>query len=709
MAILGSNKKLVSFLCASVGAVLVSVLLNRLNLVQEIENRTWDWKVKNSAEYSVPDKNIRIIEVDQYSLEEQAALGFTWPWPRSRYVNIIKFLELAQAKGLAFDVLFTEASSYGAKDDDVFTAALQSRLPVLNIATLTNSKRDFDESLFEVFAYDLHLHNEKTAYTHLYTKFQNVPGVKHDYESVVLPIDKILDKGTFYGNVGVEPDSDGVMRHYTIGGEVRGIPVLNSPFAFYDLVEGNASKFLKLENFFDNLGRFAVKFHSADGGYRPVSASALIQSYEQITKGERPLVDPSEFKDAWVYFGLTAPGLYDLKPTALNKKGKGVEYLANVLDNILHQDFILKSKLWQNVLMALLLSMLISFIVFRDLEISNQVFLVLLVFGIFIFSQYYSAVLGYWISFSLPFLAGLLSLILALTMQFFLEGRQHRFIRNAFRHYVSPSLIEEIVKNPETLSLGGEKKLLTIFFSDIEGFTSISEKLDAGKLVSLMNSFLSEMTGIVQTNFGTVDKYIGDAIMAFWNAPLEVSDHAYHAVKTGMQCQTRLKELESYYFNEFGVQVKMRVGINTAQVNVGNFGSRERFSYTVLGDGVNLASRLEGVNKFFSTNMLITSATNSLLNGRLKTRKVGDIRVVGKSEAIEIFEPYTEQNYSPERDAVFANALAAYYAGNFDQAISLFKSLDGDPVSRAYILRLESELNTGKDMDWSPVWNLTAK
>ena len=703
-------KKIFTIVIAVVLSFAVSMLFTSLDGVKEIENRTWDWRSKLVLPYNTPDPNIRLIEVDQSSLDAQAEEGITWPWPRSRYINIIKFLEAAGAKGLAFDILFTEESSYGKQDDLLFSRAFRSDMPILSILALSQSLRHLDENRFEVLAKDLFEHDQKTSYNAWALK--QYPGIKqkYSYNSVIMPIREILQEGKFIGNSSADPDSDGVMRHYTLGGSIRDVIVLNSPFAFYFAVEGKSATQKKIANFFDRQGQLAVKFSSDGRGYHPVSAEAVIRSYDQIAAGETPVIALSEFKDKWVYLGLTAAGLFDLKPTPINKRGKAVEFLATVLDNILNDDFIIKVDNRRNALTAFLVSLLVAASVVFNAKLRNQMLLLTLIIGVFLFAIYMSALKGIWLSFTWPFFSLILSLLISMAGQFYLEGRQHRFIRNAFRYYVSPSLIEEIVKNPETLSLGGERKELTIFFSDIAGFTSISEKLKASELVALMNSFLSEMTEIIQKHNGTVDKYIGDAIVAFWNAPVGVKEHAYMAVSAALECQKKLQELNEVYQKKFGVLLKLRIGINTAVVNVGNFGSKDRFSYTVLGDGVNLAARLEGANKYFGTYLLITEATRKALTDKILSRKVASIKVVGKNELINVFEPYlTGSELSKNNLQEYQKAIQAFDNKQLEESLNIFKRIQTDPVAQAYILRLERDLEKGDYSNWSAVWSLTEK
>jgi adenylate cyclase len=276
----------------------------------------------------------------------------------------------------------------------------------------------------------------------------------------------------------------------------------------------------------------------------------------------------------------------------------------------------------------------------------------------------------------------------ALALQYELEGRQHRFIKEAFRHYVSPSVIDQIVADPTSLALGGVRRELTIFFSDIAGFTTISEQIEAAQLSALLNRFLSEMTEVILRSGGTVDKYVGDAIVAFWNAPLEVTDHATRGVLAALACQARLGELQEEFQRNFGVSIRMRVGLHTGVVSVGNFGSRERFNYTMIGDAANLASRLEGANKYFGTDILVSAATRERVGSGVLFRKVADIQVVGKSEVTTVFEPYrAATDFSPR----YEEALELFEAGDRLRAAELFRTLPSDAVARAYLARIERE------------------
>jgi adenylate cyclase len=302
---------------------------------------------------------------------------------------------------------------------------------------------------------------------------------------------------------------------------------------------------------------------------------------------------------------------------------------------------------------------------------------------------------------------------LGIGVQYQLEGKQSRFLRKAFQSYVSPQVVDRLVSQPELLALNGEKRELSMFFSDVEGFTTLAERLDPSMLVPVLNEYLSLMSRLIQESGGTVDKYVGDAVVAFWNAPMPVGDHALRAVQTAIRCQQKLAELAPHFQEEYGTSLRTRIGVNTALVTVGNFGSEDRFTFTMIGDGVNLASRIESINKVFGTRLLITDATESLLSNKVRSRLVGKIRVAGKKEAVKIYEPYLDDAqwiFADERLPKFSQAMSAFENGNWAAAAPLFEQLKSDPVSKVYAERIRLLLQEDtKPEDWSPIWEFSEK
>jgi adenylate cyclase len=291
---------------------------------------------------------------------------------------------------------------------------------------------------------------------------------------------------------------------------------------------------------------------------------------------------------------------------------------------------------------------------------------------------------------------------------YFIVQGQEKFIRHSFKHYLSPVVIDQLIHNPDRLKLGGERKELTLLFSDLEGFTKISEGLDPEDLTQLLNEYLTAMTEIILEEEGTVDKFEGDAIIAFWNAPLDIEDHAKKAVKAALRCQEKLSELRPYFLDQYGKRLYMRIGINTGYAIAGNMGSSTRFDYTVLGDAVNLAARLEGANKYYGTYTMISSATYELLDEQFQCRELGKIRVVGRSGPVTVYEPLAYKKPLPV-DQNFDKGREFFYQGNFDQALAAFNCRENeDPAARAYCEKCRELI--GKDIrNWAGVWELDSK
>jgi adenylate cyclase len=295
-------------------------------------------------------------------------------------------------------------------------------------------------------------------------------------------------------------------------------------------------------------------------------------------------------------------------------------------------------------------------------------------------------------------------LVAGLAVNYATEGRQRRFLKQAFRHYLSPHVVEKLLEDPDRLRLGGERRELSIFFSDLQGFTTISEGLDPEKLVSLLNEFLSAMTDIVMEEAGTLDKYEGDAIIAFWNAPLDVPDHALRACVAAVRCQRELARRRPGWEAQYGCTLHMRVGLHTGEAVVGNLGSQQHFDYTVLGDAPNLASRLEGANKAFGTGTMISGTTFAAAQAGVLARELGQLVVVGRREPVTVYElGGLATEAEPASWSAYRAALALCRAGRAAEALALLARSDDDPAAAALRDQIE------QDADFRGVWRLSSK
>lgn len=700
-----TNHRIIGIALVAIATVLLSLALVWTQVFEEIENRTWDWRLKLLA-VSAGEPKVAIIMIDQASLDVLARdEGHVWPWQRSVYGAALSYLTRAGARVAAFDMLLTEPSSYGPDDDEALAATLESSLPVVSAVALRHSTSFEDPADVQLFR----KRQSILANTPLVQSLRQDGAAMPSYGGLTLPVTPLLRTSAAFGNVQGDPDSDGIFRHFAPLVAHADQPVLSLPFAAFALAY--PARAVNLAPFFNTHGTLAVNFRGPKGSIPTHPFVNIYRSAQNLMADTSPLVPFEEFRDRIVFIGTDAPGLLDLRPTPLSPNFPGVEYNATVLSNLLRGDFIKQASTGIEIALTLFFGITATLAVFLLRSVREQLLMLCLLATAGLCGAYLAAAHGYWVNAVNPGVAFGFAMIASLSFQYSVEGRQHRFIRNAFRHYVSPAVIDGIVKNPAQLSLGGQRRELTMLFSDIAGFTSISEKLEATKLVALLNTYLSSVTNTILESGGTLDKYVGDAVVAFWNAPLATPKHALCAVQAAMTCQDLLARMQPRFLEEYGVAMKTRIGLHTGEVNVGNFGSAARFNYTVLGDAANLASRLEGANKYFGTSILISDTTFAGLEGRVRCRKIADIRVVGKAHAVGVYEPMYPAHpmMNEEYLCEFEQAVAAFYKGNFDEALASFQGLVRlDAVTRVYVSRIERDRARPAD-NWSPVWQLTEK
>jgi adenylate cyclase len=704
-------QRVLALCCITIAMTAIAFAIRGTHWITELENRSWDWRLQSVAAsskgYSSP---VKIIVIDQASLDHFAQVeSIFWPWPRALYEPVIHFLKRGGARGVAFDILFTEPSSYGVSDDEALKHAIrESQIPIvsalaLRLAQSTNVNATHLDALL--------------AYNKKFSPEQGITLKNPNrYSALTAPIQELIEVSAAFGNVSAHPDSDGIFRHTQPWAYFNDSAFYSLPFALYAATSEEKLDWQWLRRFFSDDESLAVQFRGPARTFDTYSMGAVIASFQQLSEGKTPQIDPDEFKGAYVFVGMDAPGLLDLRPTPLSEVFPGVEFNATVLDNLLQQKFITKWSSHKTMFLGAFLAFLAAGICLFLRSLWLQLLGVGALLLVFTVASWQAASFGVWVGYVLPFLLGGAGAFAATAFQYQLEGRQHKFIRDAFKFYVSPAVIDQIVKDPSSLSLGGDRRELSIFFSDIAGFTSISEKMDPQRLVLLLNQFLTAMTDIILKHGGTVDKYVGDAIVAFWNAPLLQANHAQKAVEAAVECQIEITKLADHFQKEFGVRLQMRIGIHTGIVGVGNFGSRERFNYTVIGDAANLASRLEGANKYFGTDILVSDATNRQQMGVIPTRKIADIRVVGKSEPVAVYEPLFDRQggvLSAAELSVYNQALSFFDAGRLDEAQSLFEKLGHDSVSRVYLSRIGRDCSKLKggvvSSPWNPTWNLSEK
>lgn len=431
------------------------------------------------------------------------------------------------------------------------------------------------------------------------------------------------------------------------------------------------------------------------------------------------LVPPETFKDKIVLVGATAQGLKDIRNTAFDPIMPGIEIHATVIDNILRQNFIVRPQ-WAPLAEALylLIAGIALTLVYTRIRPSASVF-----FWLFVTAAQF--ILFQWLFTSKQilftnFYAHLEHFLLFTSITIYryrAEEKQKKQIKNIFGQYVSPTVIEQILQDPENISLGGEQKELTAYFTDLAGFSAVSEQLSAQELVALLNEYLSAMTDVLLAHEGTLDKYDGDAIKAFFGAPIYFPDHALRACLVCIEMQERLRELNKLWESQGRPTMGMRVGVNTGQMVVGNLGSRERMNYGMNGDSVNLAARLEGVNKLYGTESIISESTYLQAKDHLEVRELDLVKVVGRKTPVRIYELLAKKgaldDTLKESYEIFAVGLQNYRAQQWDQAIERFNHvLERTPLDRPsqlLIERCERFKLTPPEIDWDGSFTLTSK
>lgn len=420
-------------------------------------------------------------------------------------------------------------------------------------------------------------------------------------------------------------------------------------------------------------------------------------------------IPSSVTKDAIVLIGATADDLHDIFNTPFGPV-PGVEIHANIVETILTQNYRSPLSLPVVIFIFAITNLLAIMLI-------NKVkkFLVLIpsLFGIAVVINVIGTLLfSYKIIFPNLYvtLGFLMICITGIIFEFIFQSKEKKFIQNTFQYYLMPEVIDELIKNPEKISLGGERRNLTILFSDIAGFTSISEELSPEDLTNLMNEYLTAMTDIIMKHGGLVDKYIGDAVMAFWGAPLDNPNQTEDACRAIVEMLKKLKELNIDWAKRGLPPIGIRIGLNRGDVIVGNMGSSKRFNYTVIGDDVNFASRLEGINNYYGTKCAVSeNIVNNIKSKDFVFRELDLIRVKGKSEPKKIFELITEK-LNPKALELFKEGREAYIKAEWQKAKEKFKEAIslGDSPSKTYLERVE-HLENSTPEDWQGIYDFKSK
>lgn len=506
------------------------------------------------------------------------------------------------------------------------------------------------------------------------------------------------------------------------------IAVARSEYAAAKDQSGRASAWRRIEGLKKQIQRTR---HEYLGNYRREVAKAE----EELRAGDNPelrstidklryvadtlelVIRVEEMADSLALVGLTATGTQDIGAIPLHNEYARVGTYHNTINTIVQRQFIKRINWPVNLIIMLIVALAMGYTIQRLNAKRSLVTMVAALLLLTVTVMGFFALFNLWLQQLGILLASFLPSLAIVAIKFIKEESQKKFIKSAFSYYLSPSVIDEIIKDPESLELGGEDREITIFFSDIASFSTISEKLTPQDLVRRLNEYLTEMTNIILGYNGTVDKYIGDAIMAFYGAPIVMKDHHLKACMACIDMKRRLRELQEEWRNKGMEPLSARSGIHSGRATVGNMGSSTRMDYTAMGDAVNLASRLEGANKYYSTSAMISGATYEGARDHVEVRKLDMIRVVGKTEAVPIYELLGKKGELPDRVYEMLEkynlAMDQFSGRDWKGARHLFrqalKVLPDDGPSEMYVKRCDTFIKSPPSKGWDGVFAMKGK
>jgi len=639
--------------------------------------------------------------------------------------------------------------SLSAREDDAsFARAMNDYGKVVHavfFSSQTGSARSWpagtDKPLFQTENFGSFLNRFDIAY-----EYENETGAQ-------FPIKELKDTAAALGCVTGKPDSDGIIRRikpFTLF-DGKAVPGLSASILMVSGADqkinfnekNNALEWDSYSIPVDKNGNALLRYKGELDRYIPYRASDILKSAQDFINGKEPLLPPENFANSFVFFGFYAPGLFDIFSTPISSLYPGMGCHITMLDNMLQGDFVRESSLAVNLIILFVIVvavvMLTLFAHRISLSVGGILFLTVLIIAVSFGAYHWS---GLWLP-MVTFIAGILaSFITATLYNYATEGSQKRFIKSAFSQYLSPKVIDQIIQDPSQLKLGGEKREMTAIFTDVRAFSTISEALgDPAKLVELLNFYLTRMSNIVLDNQGTIDKYEGDAIIAFFGAPVHMPNHAALACRAAVKMKRAEMEVNKDALANGLINRKVlealagkgatksvddpfplftRLGINTGDMVVGNMGTPNKMDYTIMGNAVNLAARLEGVNKQYNTGgILISEYTRGHIGDEFILRPLSRVRVVGINTPLRLFELLDIAAEAPPEllDMVknWEKAFELYEKKDFQGAKNIFQDIygknDSDMAAKKYLDRCVKYISSPPD---EKIWdngvdNLTEK
>lgn len=640
------NSKLF-FIKSAMIHVVVSLVIAVIAVVF-MEDTAYNFMHSRFAAKDNSSDNIVLIVIDDKSVEQ-----YRWPWKRELYAKMFAYLNTyAHPKIVAYDTLISNPDLENPESDTKFYKEI-SKLDNLVVAfspIIAEFSPDVngEEYLKEFYKrYGVKIDDQrKNAY--LFNTFKSISRSPKQY----------LDSTKYVGSVQTPVDGNGYVNYanqiVNIGKDLypslglRMYMKMNNidSLTLTDKYITAKGTDLKIPIKTTSVGvisrmRFYKLKKDSEYSHKKYSAVDIINSYDAIQKGQKPIIDPAEFKDKVVYVGGNAKSstlaLEDALPTPMLNTHPGVDIQATILDNISQNHFMRQATFGQNVLIVLLLTV-ITFILIAKLSFFNSLIALLLMVVLYEVGVAFAFANGFIVAIVAPLAIQLFTMIFGYSYRFILEGRNKEKIKQAMGKYLSQDIMQRVVTNIDDIKLGGKKATVTVLFSDIRGFTRISEQLSAEEVSVILNEYFTEIEPIISKYNGVINKFIGDAVMAIFGEPIQDINHAKNAVLCANEMLKAVDKLRDKWLFEGKPRIDIGIGINTGEAFVGNIGSEKRLEYTVIGDTVNVASRIESYNKVYKTNFLISSSTYEHVSNIADVIKISEVQIRGKSKKMDIYE-----------------------------------------------------------------------
>ena len=703
------KSKKIYLLISSAITFLVIMLIKFSGIFNSTELTFLDLRNNLSAKMIKPDTNIVMVTIDDNSLKFFENNAVSWPFPREFYGEVNNFLTYSGAKAIIYDIHFSskeiERLDVDPEQSELkFAESIKENgnvYLVLGVTDNLTSDINGNEILPKFFI---------DGKTKLKLK---------KYTETEAPLTTFQEGSAGLGVVTLFTDPDNIIRRIPLMFNYNNKLLSQISFLVYSkFVDKEIPTIINASKLpIDEAGNLMIRWYGGGGitgnvfKYYPISK--LIISGYRISSGEDPVISPSLFKNKIVIVGGTAHGLGDFKPVAINSKEPfpGMEIHATVLSNLINKHFIVPAPNYINLLIILFLVIVVpSILIFlKKVYYSLPIFIVFMgiitYLNIFIYGRF-----GYYLDFIHAELTMLFGFLITAMVLYIIEGKQKNEIRKTFNRYMSPQVIDEILKNPDSIELGGREVFATVFFSDIKEFTNISERYSPAELVQHLNEYFSNASSIILEHKAMLDKYIGDAIMAVFGAPIYQETHAIAGCRAALKIQRQLDMLYKNVSEDKPVFIT-RMGLNSGKMIVGNIGTTSRLDYTAIGDAVNTASRMEGLNKIYGTRIIISESTFDLVKNEFEARELDLIAVKGKNITIRIYELLGEKGEVESSilqfKNYFENGLKKYQEKKWNEALVIFKNLnenEKDLSVELYIERCQEFILNPPDINWNGVF-----